>query len=244
MAKRSRHLVVQHLENISRTALEKYQKIIREYIKDKKGVYALYRRDKLKYVGLATDLRIRLKTHLTDRHAQTWDKFSIYLTENDEHLRELEALVVRIAAPKENRQKGKFTKSENFLNRFRRDVALFQRKELDSLFCGDAKQETQQRAGRVPKRIKKKQKVMKTASLAPYTGDKFFFIKANYKGKEYQATVHKNGFIKFDGKLYSSPSSAAKQITKREMDGWHSWNFKNENGDWVLLDELRKKKSP
>ena len=87
MAKRSRHLVVQHLENISRTALEKYQKIIREYIKDKKGVYALYRRDKLKYVGLATDLRIRLKTHLTDRHAQTWDKFSIYLTENDEHLR-------------------------------------------------------------------------------------------------------------------------------------------------------------
>ena len=108
MAKGSKQLVVQHLENISRKALEKYKPIIRDYVKGKKGVYVLYKGDRLKYVGLATNLRQRLNNHLIDRHAQTWDKFSVYLTKDDEHLRELEALVIRIAAPKENRQKAKF----------------------------------------------------------------------------------------------------------------------------------------
>jgi hypothetical protein len=34
-------LVSQHLENISRTALEKYQDILKEYVKGRHGVYAL-----------------------------------------------------------------------------------------------------------------------------------------------------------------------------------------------------------
>ena len=103
MAKRSKQLVSEYLENISRKALHKYQPLIREYVKGKKGVYALYRGYRLKYVGLATDLRKRLRRHLRDRHAHSWDKFSVYLTKSDEHLRELEALVLRIAAPRENR---------------------------------------------------------------------------------------------------------------------------------------------
>jgi hypothetical protein len=37
-------LVCQHLENISREALEKYQKIIRNYVRGRQGVYALCRR--------------------------------------------------------------------------------------------------------------------------------------------------------------------------------------------------------
>jgi len=42
-------LVCQHLENISREALEKHQKIIRRYVGDRHGVYALYRQNKLYY---------------------------------------------------------------------------------------------------------------------------------------------------------------------------------------------------
>ena len=38
-------------------ALEKYQDIIRRYVRRKQGVYALYRRGKLHYVGLASNLR-------------------------------------------------------------------------------------------------------------------------------------------------------------------------------------------
>lgn len=76
-------LVSQHLENISRTALEKYQNILKEYVKGRHGVYALYHKGRLYYVGLASNLRNRLKAHLKDHHAQTWDSFSVYLTIND-----------------------------------------------------------------------------------------------------------------------------------------------------------------
>ena len=63
-------LVCEHLENISLDALEKHQDIIREYVKGRHGIYALYRNGRLYYVGLASDLRRRLKHHLHDRHAQ------------------------------------------------------------------------------------------------------------------------------------------------------------------------------
>ena len=76
MAKKT-SLVSQYLENISRRALEKYQDIIRGYARRRPGVYALYRRGKLYYVGLASNLRARLKMHLRDRHSGSWDRFSL-----------------------------------------------------------------------------------------------------------------------------------------------------------------------
>lgn len=39
---KSEHLVCQHLENISSDALERYQKIIRQYVRRRSGIYALY----------------------------------------------------------------------------------------------------------------------------------------------------------------------------------------------------------
>jgi len=73
------------------------------------NVYALYKRSKLYYVGLAKDL----KAHLNDRHGQSWDRFSVYLTIGDEHLKELESLILRIVKPKGNKVKGKFAKSQD-----------------------------------------------------------------------------------------------------------------------------------
>ena len=43
--RKSSQLVCQHLENISREALKKYQDIIRAYISRRQGAYALYRDD-------------------------------------------------------------------------------------------------------------------------------------------------------------------------------------------------------
>ena len=94
MAKR-KPLVSQHLENISRQALEKYQNVVRRYVRRRQGVYALYRRGKLYYVGLASNLRSRLAHHLRDRHRDSWDRFSVYLTIGDSHLKELESLILR-----------------------------------------------------------------------------------------------------------------------------------------------------
>ncbi len=59
--KQINNLVCQYLENISRKALEKYQEVIRKYVRSRNGVYALYRRNKLYYVGLASNLRSRLR---------------------------------------------------------------------------------------------------------------------------------------------------------------------------------------
>src|SRR5512137_2372381 len=109
MRKRRHSLVCQHMEMVSRKAIEEYQGILKQFVKRRHGIYALYRKSHLCYVGLASNLRSRLNHHLRDRHAKTWDRFSIYLTLDQSHLRELEALTIRIASPKGNRQKGKFS---------------------------------------------------------------------------------------------------------------------------------------
>lgn len=54
--KNQQKLILQHLENISWKVLEDYPGIIRNIIKGKWGVYALNRKDKLYYVGLANNL--------------------------------------------------------------------------------------------------------------------------------------------------------------------------------------------
>ena len=56
-------LVTQHLENISREALEQYRQIVHKFIRRRQGVYALFRRGHLYYVGLASNLRSRLRQH-------------------------------------------------------------------------------------------------------------------------------------------------------------------------------------
>jgi hypothetical protein len=84
-------LVCQHLENVSRDVLEEYQDIVRQYVRHQQGVYALFRRGKIYYVGLASNLRTRLGHHLKDRHHDSWDRFSVYITIGDSHMRELES---------------------------------------------------------------------------------------------------------------------------------------------------------
>jgi predicted GIY-YIG superfamily endonuclease len=71
-------LVAQYLENISSKGFEKHSDIVRKFVRGRIGIYALYRRGKLYYAGLASDLRGRLKSHSRDRHKQLWDTFSVY----------------------------------------------------------------------------------------------------------------------------------------------------------------------
>lgn len=97
--RRRNPLVCQYIENLSSAALEAYADIIRDIVGRRHGVYALYQRDKLYYVGLATNLRNHLKSHLKDRHKGLWDRFSVYLTIDHKYLKELELLVIRIAQP-------------------------------------------------------------------------------------------------------------------------------------------------
>src|SRR5438045_4668414 len=136
MAQRAQ-LVCQQLENVSSVVLEEYQDIIRHYIRGRNGVYALYKGERLYYVGLATNLRGRLKQHLKDRHRGLWDRFSVYLTIGDTHIKEMESLLLRIVRPTGNKQIGKFVRCESLNKKLARDIKTLQREELVSILGGE-----------------------------------------------------------------------------------------------------------
>lgn len=225
-------LVCQHLERISREVLGRYKDIIRDYVRRRRGVYALYRGNRLYYVGLASNLRSRLNSHLRDRHANTWDHFSVYLTVGDEHLPELESLVLRISSPKGNKQRGNFARSEDLRHRFRRQVSQYQKIELNRLFGLTTPKE----AEKIKIRIRDDGRI---PTLARYVS-KGFKIRFEYKGQRYTARVRSDGTINYHGKIYTSPSKAASAVTKRAMDGWLAWKYQRAPGDWIRLDELRR----
>lgn len=158
MRKRRQPLVVQHLEGASRAALNRFPEVIRELARGRNGVYALYKGNRLYYVGLASNLRGRLHGHLADRHAGAWDRFSVYLTEGDEHLRELEALLLRIASPQGNKVYGKLSGSEDLRRRFRARIREVQRDEFNLLAGGFAAQAAREAARTATRKARKNRK--------------------------------------------------------------------------------------
>ena len=58
MARRRKpKLVTQYLENLSSDGLEQHSDIVRKFVSQRIGIYALYRRGKLYYTGLTSDLQ-------------------------------------------------------------------------------------------------------------------------------------------------------------------------------------------
>jgi len=227
---KERQLVSQYLENISREALAKYQDIVRNYVRNRQGVYALFKRGRLYYVGLARNLRSRLQTHLRDQHSGSWDRFSIYLTIGDSHLRELESLVLRITKPVGNRQKGKFFQAENLRSKFSSGIRRIQKTEWKSLVGKNIELEDE---------IHKVEAGGKAVLAAFITGP--VKLRALFKGKIIAARVRPDGIIRFAGKKYNSPSLAAAAACKRRTcNGWTFWKYERAPGDWVRLDNLRK----
>jgi len=229
MAKR-KPLVSQHLENISREALEKYHNIIRRHVRRRQGVYALYRRGKLYYVGLASNLRSRLSHHLRDRHGDSWDRFSVYLTIGDSHLKELESLILHIVKPPANKLIGKFISSQDIRRMFVKDVRVRQRDELTSLLGRGMVDEEEHKPG-----SGEKQPVLAKYISGPIK------LRAKFKGNLIKASARKDGLIRYGGKPYISPSLAAAAACKRQScNGWSFWLYERAPGDWVSLNELRK----
>jgi len=244
MKRRRAGLVVQMLESIPGLAFKRFPDVVRELAHGRNGVYALYSGDRLYYVGLARDLRSRLKSHLKDRHAEEWDRFSLYLTEGDEHLKELESLVLRIADPRGNRVKGKLSGAEDLRPRLMRRIREMQKAELRVFDrCGTPGGDTGKSR---PAKLSKGQQL--ETSLGKYVTSRFH-IRMRFHGKMYVAHVRRNGSISFandsadwsrlKGKLFMSPSAAAVAVAGRAMNGWWWWKFKTSKGDWVRLSELR-----
>ncbi|MGE0771695.1 MAG: GIY-YIG nuclease family protein [Cyclobacteriaceae bacterium] len=94
--------------------------IITELIGDSSGIYALYDENELYYVGRARELKQRVKHHLKDRHDSQWTHFSLYLVKRNDHIGDIESLLIRVAAPVGNRAKPKGRDSRLMLSKLRK----------------------------------------------------------------------------------------------------------------------------
>jgi hypothetical protein len=227
--RRREALVHQHLENVSRELLEHHPDVVRQFIGRNAGIYALYRKNKLYYVGLATALRGRLKAHGKNKHGKSWDRFSIYLTMRDQHLREIEALLLRIANPPGAKQKGRLAQSKDMRRRITRAIREKQYHEVSSLF---GRETTPVNAG--------DENESKLRKLLPQ-GAK---IRGTLKGKIFRARVRRSGDIRFNGKLYNSLSVAAAAALKRPTNGWWFWQVEKGRGNWVRLNRIKRAGTP
>lgn len=227
---RGKRLVIQHLEGVSGKILEEYRDVVREMIKGKSGVYALYRKDQLYYVGLATNLMARLKTHLKDRHRGAWDRFSVYLTRRDDHMKELESLLLRIVNPKGNKVRGRFADSNNLLRDLKRQMMEVNLDKVASLIGGRV----------ATQRRRKKARTARGAGALQGLVDRRMPLRG-YRGDwEYRATLWKDGRIRYGEKFYDTPNSAARAALRKGANGWSFWRYRNSKKEWVPLRALKK----
>lgn len=77
-----------------------------EIMRDYAGVYALYKRNSLYYVGLATNLYWRLLGHTKNKHKGKWNRFAIFRIGRVRYLKDIETLLLRVATPPGNAVSG------------------------------------------------------------------------------------------------------------------------------------------
>jgi len=77
------------------------------------GVYALYKKKKLYYVGLATNLHGRIRGHAKSKKGR-WDSFAIFRINRVGYLKDLETLLLRVAEPPGNKASGHLQRTQDF----------------------------------------------------------------------------------------------------------------------------------
>ncbi len=228
-AARKSRIVRAYLERVSWRILDQWRPIVVGLIKGHPGVYALYKGDKLYYVGLASNLMGRVNIHLKDRHQGKWDRFSVYLTVDDEHIRSLEALVLRIVDVSGNKQKGRLGSAQDLARQVKREAQERARDEAANLL-----------GGRFIKH-RRRQKIRSSDGVKGMQGlvERRLQLRARYKEKLYRATLLRDGRISYQGQKYDSPSMAAKAVVGRAANGWNFWLFRDDKRNWVKLGSLR-----
>jgi len=232
-------LVSGFLERIASTVFDLYHDEITKLVGKQHGVYALYKRNQLYYVGLARNLRTRVKNHLRDKHANKWDTFSLYLIRNVEHLREIESLLIRIAGPRGNIKKGAFMGPQNLIKTLRQLMQDRNKMQVDTILSAG---QTEKRSAAKSKKKSKRPGMRGNPPLAGFllAGSQ---LRATYKKKEYMAQIDHEGRIILDGMIFNSPSAAGAHVRSgKATDGWMFWKYEVERGHWAIIDQLRRSK--
>jgi hypothetical protein len=185
-------------------------------------------------VGLASKLGSRLNAHLRDRHKSSWDRFSIFLTIKDQHIKEIESLLLQIARPIDNKVGGRPIGSRDMRNAMRRAIRDKQRAEADILIGRPG-------AKRGVKRLlEEHETAVELAALLP----KGARLRGMRSGKTFIGRASRSGKVKFNGKWYPSLSAAGSAAMKRPVNGWYFWRAERSRGNWVKLNEIRTAGTP
>ena len=140
-AKRTAKPIVEaYLERIGQKVFKDFSSVITALIKGNQGIYALYKRDKLYYIGLASNLKNRIKHHLNDKHKNYWTHFSLYIISKQEHIKEFESVILRVAYPKGNSVKGKLSRAKNLRPSLKRRLKAEWERQIDGIIGGKKKE--------------------------------------------------------------------------------------------------------
>ena len=224
-------ILVGHLEKVSWTVMQEYPDVIRKLIKGNAGIYALYRGERLYYVGLASNLMRRIKTHLVDRHNGAWNRFSVYITARNEHIKELESLLLRIMDPAGNRMSGRLRQSHNL----KRDLN-------QGMKSKDADRRAHILGGSIATRHRrsKARKAAKKAKLENLI-DQRYALRGWLKEYEYRASLRQDGTIRYGARVFDTPTAAASSAVGRRVNGWSFWHIRDKKTrDWLPLRTLKK----
>jgi hypothetical protein len=237
------------LKKVNAGVLDKYRKEIAEMIEGRKGLYALYRKNKLYYLGRAGDLKNRIKHHIKDRHQDKWTHFSLYVSQKADRIKELESALLKTAS-KEGKDKLKAI--EEMLPKLKGQVGKRIKEEYEDLLKSlrNATRKVESKAKPKTKKktkAKTKPKAKKKAKTQdrPLKGlfPKGKVVYATYKDREYKAWILSSGELKYKGKVYITPSAAGKAATRKgTVNGWNFWKYKDKSGRLRKIGDLRKAK--
>ena len=94
------------MDNIKRESFDAINKELRDVLRGRSGIYALYKKGTVVKVGLGTNIYWRIKGHSKSKKMH-WDTVSLFIIRKNRYLRDVETAVNRIAKPKYSYQKGR-----------------------------------------------------------------------------------------------------------------------------------------
>ena len=244
-------LFTEKLEKIHKDIFKDHRNALLKLVGKSHGVYALYKRDRLYYVGKASDLKKRVGEHLNDIHARKWTHFTAFLTSKSEDIKDIEAVLIIIADPDGNTNKPK-SSAKDMLKSLEALIKEEQEEKRRKIL---GKKSTSKKKKDVSKK-KKSKAIRKQSTLNSETGknklvkmkqlfdadlikegDTWYF-KNNKKNIE--GIITSDGQLKVGGKTYTSHHKAGKEAMNwPSCNGWNHWQYRDEQGELQLIDDFR-----
>lgn len=93
---------------------------LRDIMRGYSGIYLLYRKNTLYYVGLAKNLYSRLRGHTRNKHRGKWNAFAFFRVGRVSYLKDIETLLLLVANPSGNAVSGHFHRDSDLTQVLRR----------------------------------------------------------------------------------------------------------------------------